>query len=90
MIERCYKEYSDCCADYGGRGIKVCDEWLNSFIAFYNDMGPKPEGMTLDRKDVNGNYEPSNCKWSTYSEQNKNRRKYKCKKKSSDSLCTEP
>jgi hypothetical protein len=60
--------------DYGGRGITICTEWLNSFQQFYKDMGPKPIGTTLDRIDNNKGYEPSNCKWSTYSEQAKNRR----------------
>lgn len=89
MKTRCYNPNAKHYDHYGGRGIVVCDEWLNSFTKFYRDMGPKPDGMTLDRIDVNGNYEPSNCKWSTRSEQNKNRRKYKCRKKSSDFLSTE-
>lgn len=58
---------------YGGRGITVCDNWLNSFNSFLTDMGQRPEGLTLDRLDNNGNYEPSNCKWVTRAEQNKNR-----------------
>lgn len=89
MKTRCYNPNSKHYHNYGGRGIKVCDEWINSFTTFYNDMGSKPNDMTLDRINVNGDYEPSNCKWSTRSEQNKNRRKYKCRKKSLDSLCTE-
>lgn len=60
---------------YGGRGITVCEEWKNSFENFYKDMGDCPEGMSLDRIDTNGNYELSNCKWSTKKEQSFNTRK---------------
>ena len=62
---------------YGGRGISVCKEWLESFDKFLTDMGERPEGCTLDRVDVNGNYEPSNCRWATARKQSNNRRNNK-------------
>lgn len=57
----------------GERGIKVCERW-NDFRNFLEDMGPRPEGLTLDRKDNNDNHEPSNCRWTTRKEQRKNSR----------------
>jgi hypothetical protein len=76
MKTRCYNPNIKKFKNHGGRGISVCDRWLNSFENFLADMGEKPTGLTLDRIDNDGNYEPSNCRWTTWSEQNKNRRKF--------------
>lgn len=77
MITRC--ENSNCpeYKNYGGRGIKVCKRWRRSFIAFLEDMGEPPSGLTLDRTNNNGNYTPSNCRWATRFQQTHNRRNSK-------------
>ena len=64
--------------DYAGRGILVCERWLgrDGFTHFAADMGERPDGMTLDRINFNGNYEPGNCRWATPMQQTQNRRKY--------------
>jgi len=74
MKYRCLNPNDTSYQDYGGRGIKVCDKWLESFENFYKDMGDPPEGMSLDRIDVNGNYEPSNCRWADKKVQSNNTR----------------
>lgn len=74
MLKRCERKNHRAFANYGGRGITVCDRW-KSFVAFYEDMGKRPSlEHTLERKDVNGHYEPGNCKWATIKEQNRNTR----------------
>jgi hypothetical protein len=81
MKARCTNPNNDNYRYYGGRGIMVCDRWMKSFADFIVDMGLKPsKEYSLDRIDNNGNYEPSNCKWSSKSEQLSNRREYKIKK----------
>jgi hypothetical protein len=76
MITRTTNPNFDRYADYGGRGITVCPEWRESFEAFVRDMGPSyADHLTIDRVDVDGNYEPGNCRWATYKEQARNTRR---------------
>jgi hypothetical protein len=77
MKERCYVKSCIEYERYGGRGIIVCDRWKNYFENFLEDMGERPEGYSLERKDFNGSYEPSNCCWIHNSQQAKNRRNNK-------------
>lgn len=72
--QRCLNERHSSYPDYGGRGIKVCQRWLDSFEGFLSDMSVRPEGTSIDRKNPNGNYEPDNCRWATFEEQQCNKR----------------
>lgn len=70
MNKKCHKY-----ADYGGRGIQICERWRNSFVAFLEDMGPRPStDHSIERKNNDGNYDPGNCHWATRQEQGCNKR----------------
>lgn len=77
MKSRCTDVNHPAYGYYGGRGIVVCATWMVSFEAFLADMGPRPTpGLTLERRDVNGAYEPGNCYWATWAEQQNNRSRH--------------
>lgn len=75
MKQRCSNPTAVGYENYGGRGIRVCDRWENSFENFYTDMGPRPSELhSIERENNDGNYEPNNCFWKTDKEQSNNRR----------------
>lgn len=73
MHQRCYDENHPYYHKYGGKGVTICARW-NSFQSFYDDMGPRPDGTSLDRINPYGNYEPGNCRWATRKQQANNTR----------------
>jgi hypothetical protein len=77
LRSRCFNPKNNRYAYYGARNITVCERWLNSFENFFADMGPKPgPSYSIDRIDLDGNYEPGNCRWATPVEQRRNQRRY--------------
>lgn len=74
MKSRCLNPNYNFYSYYGGRGISICQEWVDSFEAFLKDMGERPDGLTLDRINYDGDYEPSNCRWASREDQVDNRR----------------
>ena len=89
MLDRCQNPKCKAYKNYGGRGIAVCDRWLqlNNFI---EDMGDRPEGTALDRIDNNKGYSPDNCHWATANEQGRNRRPVKLTMEAAEAIRNEP
>lgn len=90
MLNRCRNRKMTNYHRYGGRGIEVCERWRNSFRAFMSDMGPRPsDSHSIDRVNVNGNYEPENCRWATHVQQARNRSTARLLTHGGKTLCLE-
>lgn len=87
MIARCNCVTDPSYHNYGAIGISVCCRWKDSFIHFIEDMGPKPESLTLERIDNSGNYEKDNCRWATRAEQSRNTRRNRFVTHNGETLC---
>jgi hypothetical protein len=87
MISRCENRREKTWVDYGGRGISVCDRWRNSFETFLSDMGRRPSGTSLDRINNSLGYSPENCRWATFTEQQRNKRNNHFLTFNGESLC---
>jgi hypothetical protein len=88
MKQRCSNPNATNYARYGGRGIAVCQRWQESFLAFLEDLGPRPsKGHTLERRNNNGDYEPDNCYWATRKQQGRNRANNRVYTHNNTTLC---
>ncbi len=87
LKDRCLNPRSTGWKHYGARGISICERWMNSFENFLADMGESPVGLTIERIDPNGNYEPSNCRWATRKEQTRNTRRNRMVTLNGETLC---
>lgn len=88
MIDRCQNANNKYFSYYGGRGISVCEKWKQGFEYFFQDMGRRPEGASLERCDVNGDYTPKNCRWAlTWHEQMQNKRNNALLTHGDETLC---